>query len=250
MEKLLNKVPQVTLIFWIVKIMATTVGETGADFLIFNLGWGLMFTALIMTTVLVLILLKQFETKKYEPTVYWLTVVTVSIVGTLMTDYLTDEYNVSLVISTSIFSILLAIIFSFWHIEEGTLSIHTINTRKRELFYWLAILMTFALGTAAGDLLAESVDLGYLFSGAIFGSLIIAVTLAYYLLKINAVLAFWLAYILTRPFGASFGDYLSQSHERGGLGFGATNTSIVFLVIIFGLVGYLNFENRKEIIQK
>lgn len=250
MEKLLNKVPQVTLIFWIVKIMATTVGETGADFLIFNLGWGLMFTALIMTTVLVLILLKQFETKKYEPTVYWLTVVAVSIVGTLMTDYLTDEYNVSLVISTSIFSILLAIIFSFWHIEEGTLSIHTINTRKRELFYWLAILMTFALGTAAGDLLAESVDMGYLFSGAIFGSLIVAVTLAYYLLKINAVLAFWLAYILTRPFGASFGDYLSQSHERGGLGFGATNTSIVFLVIIFGLVGYLNFENRKEIIQK
>lgn len=226
--------------------MATTVGETGADFLIFNLGWGLMFTVLVMTTILVLILIKQFETKKYEPTIYWLTVVAISIVGTLMTDYLTDEYNVSLVISTSIFSILLAIIFSFWHIEEGTLSIHTISTRKRELFYWMAILITFALGTAAGDLLSETIDLGYLLSGLIFGSLIVIVALAYYLLKINAVVAFWLAYIFTRPFGASFGDYLSQAHEKGGLGFGATETSIVFLFIIMGLIGFLIRQETKK----
>lgn len=248
MEKLLNKVPEVTLIFWIIKIMATTVGETGADFLIYNFGWGLMFTALIMTTALVLILLAQFETKRYKPSVYWLSVVAVSIVGTLMTDYLTDEYNVPLILSTTIFAVLLAITFSFWHIEEGTLSIHTINTKKRELFYWLAILTTFALGTAAGDLMSESVDMGYLLSGIIFGSLIIVVALAYYLLKINSILAFWLSYILTRPFGASFGDYLSQSAKNGGLGFGVTNTSIVFLVIILGLVGFLMHQESKKIL--
>ena len=247
MEKLLNKVPEVTLIFWIIKIMATTVGETGADFLIYNFGWGLMFTAFIMSTILVFVLLAQFESKRYKPSIYWLSVVIVSIVGTLMTDYLTDEYNVPLAISTAIFGILLAIVFSFWHIEEGTLSIHTINTRKRELFYWLAILTTFALGTAAGDLLAESVNLGYLLSGAIFGSLIIVVALAYYLLKINSVLAFWLSYILTRPFGASFGDYLSQSTKNGGLGFGVTNTSIVFLAIIVGLVGFLIQQESRKI---
>ncbi len=246
MEKLLNKVPEVTLIFWIIKIMATTVGETSADFLTYNMGWGLMFTALIMNTALVFALLAQFESKRYRPSIYWLSVVVVSIVGTLATDYLTDRYNVPLLISTAIFSILLVITFALWHIEEGTLSIHTINTKKRELFYWLAILTTFALGTAAGDLLAESVNLGYLLSCAIFACLIIVVTLAYYLLRINSVLAFWLSYILTRPFGASFADYLSQPIKNGGLGFGVTNTSIIFLAIIMGLVGFLIHKEARK----
>jgi uncharacterized membrane-anchored protein len=241
-----SKVPEVTLIFWIIKIMATTVGETGADFLIFSYHFGLTNTSLLMSGLLAVVLFVQIASRKYVPWLYWLAVVMISIVGTLITDSLTDNFGVPLELSTIAFSVLLALTFAIWNGMEKTLSIHSIFTLRRELFYWAAILFTFALGTAAGDLLSERFAFGYLFSGFIFAAMIALVALGYYVFKMNGVLAFWLAYILTRPFGASFGDYVSQPLSHGGLGFGTVTTSEVFLVIIFVLVAILTVQGARQ----
>ncbi|WP_373455901.1 COG4705 family protein [Paenibacillus sp. VTT E-133280] len=242
-----NKVPQVTVFFWIIKIMATTVGETAADFLNFNLFWGLSNTTLVMSGLLIAALYFQMSASKYVPALYWLAVVLISVVGTLITDNLVDNLGVSLEATTIVFSILLSLTFGVWYASERTLSIHSIITKKREMFYWLTILFTFALGTAAGDLVAESLNWGYLLSAIIFAALIGAITLAYYRFKLNAVTAFWLAYILTRPLGASLGDYLSQDRSEGGLELGTTGTSIIFIVIILGLVIYLTKTKKDEV---
>ena len=219
-NSLLIKVPIIiTLYFWVIKILATTVGETGADFLIFNLNWGLPLTSALMGAVLVGFLVVQVKAKTYIPWLYWLTVVLVSIVGTLITDNLTDNLGVPLQVSTAAFSAVLAVTFWLWHKVEGSLSIHSIYTVRRELFYWAAILFTFALGTAAGDLLAESVGLGYAISALAFGAVIALITTGFYVFKLNGILAFWLAYIITRPLGASIGDLLSQDVSNGGLNF-------------------------------
>ncbi len=237
------KVPIIiTLYFWVIKILATTVGETGADFLIFNLHWGLPLTSALMGAVLVGFLTAQVKAKIYQPWLYWMTVVLVSIVGTLITDNLTDNLGIPLAVSTVAFTLLLAVTFWLWHKVEGSLSIHSIYTAKRELFYWAAILFTFALGTAAGDLLAESVGLGYALSALAFGAVIAVIALGFYAFKLNGVLAFWLAYIITRPFGASIGDWLSQDVVNGGLGLGTVGTSAIFLIAIIGLVSYLTLS--------
>jgi len=234
------KVPVIiTLYFWVIKILATTVGETGADFLIFNLHWGLPATSALMGVVLAGFLYAQVKAKTYTPWLYWLTVVLVSIVGTLITDNLTDNLGVPLTVSTIAFSLALVATFALWYKSEGSLSIHSIYTAKRELFYWAAILFAFALGTAAGDLMAESVGLGYAFSALLFGTVIALITIGFYAFKLDGVLAFWLAYIITRPLGASIGDWLSQDVANGGLGLGTVGTSAIFLVAIVGLVAYL-----------
>jgi uncharacterized membrane-anchored protein len=243
---MLNKVPEVTLFFWIIKIMATTVGETAADFLNFNLNWGLTNTTYLMSVLLLITLFFQFRSRKYVPWIYWLTVVLISVVGTLVTDNLVDNFGVALETTTIIFTILLAATFAAWYASERTLSIHSIYTTKREAFYWLTILFTFALGTAAGDLVAEGMNLGYLTSALIFAAVIGIVTFAHFSLRMNAVLAFWIAYIITRPLGASLGDYLSQPRDAGGLGLGTVGTSEIFLVTILVLVIYLTKTRRDE----
>lgn len=239
LRQMLNKVPAITLYFWIIKILCTTVGETAADFLNVNLKLGLTVTSYLMSTLLLIMLFFQFKTKKYIPGVYWLSVVLISIVGTLITDNLTDKLGVSLVTTTIIFSVALAVTFIVWFVKEKTLSVHTIVTSRREAFYWLAILFTFALGTAAGDLAAEKLNLGYLVSFLIFGSLIAMVAVHHFRFKLNAIMAFWIAYILTRPLGASLGDYLSQTRHNGGLNLGTVGTSALFLLTILGMVIYL-----------
>jgi uncharacterized membrane-anchored protein len=255
--QMLNKVPEVTLYFWIIKILCTTVGETAADYLNETLGFGLTNTSIVMGVLLVFILIFQFRAKRYVPRIYWLTVVLISVFGTLITDNLSDNLGVPLETTTIVFSILLAITFAVWYWFEKTLSIHSIITRKREAFYWLAILFTFALGTAAGDLSAEKFNLGYLTSVFIFGGLIAVVMIAHYAFKAylgaehrhlsrNAVLAFWLAYILTRPLGASIGDFFSQDQSTGGLGLGTTITSFIFLGAILLLVIYLTVTRKDE----
>ncbi|MFE6168615.1 hypothetical protein ACFVP8_12215 [Viridibacillus arvi] len=244
-RQMLYKVPVViTIFFWIIKIMATTVGETGADYMIEKLNLGLTNTTIVMSILLIIILLIQFKARVYVPSIYWLTVVLISVVGTLVTDNLTDNLGVPLQLTTIFFTVALLVTFVAWYASEKTLSIHSIYTIKREAFYWLSILFTFALGTAAGDLIAEGLDLGYLTSALIFAALIGLVTIAYYVFKLNAVLAFWIAYILTRPFGASLGDYLSQSQHAGGLGLGTFGTSVIFLLIIIILVFYLTKTRR------
>ena len=245
-RRMLNKVPEVTIFFWIIKILCTTVGETFADNLDQKLNLGLTNLTYIMGAALIVCLVFQFRARRYIPGIYWLAVVLISVVGTLITDNLTDNYGVALQTTTIIFSIVLAIVFAVWFAFEKTLSIHTIFTTRREAFYWLAILFTFALGTAAGDLTAEKLDVGYLNSVFIFGGMIALVTAAHYRLGLNAVLAFWLAYILTRPLGASIGDYLSQPKADGGLGLGTTATSLIFLSSILGMVIFLTITKKDQ----
>ena len=246
-RKMLNKVPEITLYFWIIKILCTTVGETAADFLNSNLGLGLTKTTYVMGTVLAAVLFWQFRIRKYIPGIYWFAVVLLSIVGTLITDNLTDNFGVSLFTTTAVFSIVLAAVFFAWYKSEGTLSIHSIVTTKREAFYWAAVLFTFALGTAGGDLVAEKLNAGYLVSVLIFGGLIGLVALAHIRYNLNAILSFWIAYILTRPLGASIGDLLSQDKTNGGLGLGTTTTSVIFLLSILSVVIYLTKTHKDEI---
>lgn len=234
-----NRVPRVTVDFWLIKLMAVTMGETAADYLAVNMGLGLTATSLLMAAILIFALVAQFAQKRYVPWAYWLTVVLISIVGTLVTDNLTDNFGVPLTTSTILFSGLLLATFGIWYASERTLSIHAVFTTRREVFYWLAILFTFALGTAAGDLVAEHFELGYLTTGLIFAGIIGAIALAYYVFHIDGVLAFWLAYILTRPLGASFGDLLSQPLEYGGLGMGTVLTSSIFLFCIVAIVAFM-----------
>jgi uncharacterized membrane-anchored protein len=241
---MLNKVPEVTLYFWIIKILCTTVGETASDYLATNLSLGLTKTTFITGSLLLVVLAFQFRARKYVPGIYWLAVVLISVVGTQITDNLTDNFGVSLVTTTIVFSVALAVVFAAWYASERTLSIHTIYTTRREAFYWLAVLFTFALGTAAGDLIAERLSVGYAWSAVLFAAVIAAVAAAHYRFRLNAVLAFWIAYILTRPLGASLGDLLSQARADGGLGLGTTVTSGIFLVAILLVVVYLSITRK------
>ncbi|WP_369250191.1 hypothetical protein [Streptomyces sp. R41] len=239
-----NKVPEVTAYFWFIKVLCTTVGETAADLLNEKLGLGLTGVSLLMSALLAVVLVVQFRTKAYKAGVYWFAVALISVVGTLISDNLTDNLGVPLETSTAVFAVALAVVFFVWYRRERTLSIHSIDTLSREAYYWLAVLFTFALGTAAGDLVAERMALGYWVSAVLFGLAIAAVAVAHVALGLNAVLSFWIAYILTRPLGASIGDYLSQPTGDGGLGFGTVVTSVLFLAVILGLVVYLSVTRR------
>ena len=243
---LFNRVPKVTVDFWLIKLLAVTMGETAADYLAVNMGLGLVATALIMSAILALALVYQFAQRKYIPAPYWTAVVLISIVGTLITDCLIDIFGIPLTTTTTVFTIVLAATFAIWFAVEKTLSIHSIFTTRREIFYWLAILFTFSLGTAAGDLVAEHFELGYLTTGLLFAGIIGAFAFGYYVLKLNAILMFWLAYIFTRPLGASFGDLLSQPTEYGGLGFGTVITSVLFLGAIIAIVTYMTITRDGE----
>ncbi|WST81640.1 hypothetical protein OG762_33410 [Streptomyces sp. NBC_01136] len=239
-----NKVPEVTVYFWIIKVLCTTVGETAADLLNEKAGLGLTGVSVLMSALLAVVLVVQFRSSVYRPGVYWSAVALISVVGTLISDNLTDNMGVPLETSTTVFAIVLAVVFAVWHRRERTLSIHHIDTTSRESFYWLAVLFTFALGTAAGDLVSERIDLGYWLSAVLFAMAIAAVAIAHFALDLDAVWSFWIAYILTRPLGASIGDYLSQPTSNGGLALGAVVTSALFLAVILGLVTYLSVTRR------
>jgi uncharacterized membrane-anchored protein len=243
---LFNRVPKVTVDFWLIKLMAVTMGETAADYLAVNLGLGLTATALIMSGILAVALVIQFAQKKYIPWAYWAAVVLISIVGTLITECLIDIFDIPLTTTTTAFTIVLVLTFIVWYAVEKTLSIHSIFSTRREIFYWMAILFTFSLGTAAGDLVAEHFELGYLTTGLLFAGIIAAFAFGYYVLKLNGILMFWLAYIFTRPLGASFGDLLSQPLESGGLGFGTVFTSALFLGAIVAIVAYMTMTHDGE----
>jgi uncharacterized membrane-anchored protein len=240
---LLSKVPEVTVFFWVIKVLCTTVGESAADYLNYNLNLGLTGTSIITGVMLAVALGVQLSRRRYIPGVYWVAVVLISVFGTLVTDNLTDNLGVPLETSTIVFSVLLGLTFTAWYASEKTLSIHSIYTRRREGFYWLAILFTFALGTASGDLMAEALGFGYLLTGIIVAGLI-AVTAVAWKLGLHPILAFWIIYILTRPLGASIGDYLSQERAHGGLGLGVALTSFIFLAAILATVAYLSVSKH------
>lgn len=249
------KVPAVTAFFWIIKVLATTVGETFADFLngnlaaAFNLSdtQGLQVISALMGSALVIMLVIQFRVRKYIPWIYWLTIVFVSVAGTLITDNLHDGLGVELWVTTLIFGVILIAVFALWHRQEKSLAMKSITTTKREAYYWAAILFTFALGTSAGDQFAESFNFGYAISLAIFAGGILLAVVLWRTKVIGEITAFWIAYILTRPLGASLGDLLSQPKNVGGLNLGPNNTSYLFLALILGSVVYLSLTKKDEI---
>jgi uncharacterized membrane-anchored protein len=246
---MLNKVPQVTVYFWIIKILATTVGETGADFLAVRLGLGLTGTTYVTGILLLAVLAVQLKASRYVPVVYWVAVVLLSVVGTLITDNLVDNLGVPLEVTTAIFAAALVATFLAWYWSERTLSIREIDTTRREMYYWAAILFTFALGTAGGDYLAEGLALGYALSALLFAAAIAIIAIGHFRFGLNTIFAFWAAYVLTRPLGASLGDLLSQSPGKGGLGFGSLLTSTLFLATIAALIVYLSLNPQKEAIR-
>ncbi|MET7683727.1 hypothetical protein [Streptomyces sp. NPDC005423] len=246
----LNRVPEITVYFWIIKVLCTTVGETAADLLNEKAGLGLTGVSVLMSALLAVVLVVQFRTAAYRAGVYWLAVALISVVGTLISDNLTDNTGVPLETTTTVFGVILVVVFIVWYRRERTLSIHSIDTTGRESFYWLAVLFTFALGTAAGDLVSERMDLGYWLSAVLFALVIAAVGIAHFTLGLDAVWSFWIAYVLTRPLGASIGDYLSQPTGDGGLGLGLATvvTSGPFLAVILGMVVYLTVT-RKDVVE-
>ena len=243
--RLINRVPEVTLVFWILKILATTVGETAGDVLSITFKLGTVITSYVMGALLIVTLIFQFRARRYVPPIYWLVVVFISVVGTLISDNLVDNLGVPLTLTTAIFTIALILVFVFWYMSEKTLSVHTIFTARREAFYWAAILFTFSLGTSGGDLLSERLAVGYALSAVIFAAGIAVIYGLYRMGVIGEVLAFWLAYILTRPLGASLGDLLTQARADGGLGIGTIPVSAVFLAIIVILVVYLTKQEKR-----
>lgn len=243
---MLNKVPEVTIWFWVIKILCTTVGESFADWINMTLGVGLVNTAILFTVIFVVVLAAQMRLRRYVPAPYWLTVVVVSVTGTLYTDILTDQLGVPLWISTTVFSVLLAVTFGVWYAKEGTLSIHSIVSTPREGFYWFAVLVTFALGTATGDWTLELTGWGPGLSILLPLGLIALVTLLWRL-GADVVLTFWVAYILTRPLGANIGDWFGLPKGEQGLGIGVFGTSLIFLGAILATVVYLSITKADVI---
>jgi len=249
MTTTLNKVPQITIYFWIIKVLATTVGETAADLLSTRLNLGLTITSYVMSAVFVAALIFQIRANRYVPSIYWLTVVLISVVGTLISDNLVDGLGISLVTTSVVFAAILAAVFALWYRRERSLSIHTIVTTRRELYYWAAILFTFAMGTSVGDLIAETINLGYGPTALVFAGMIGLVAFVHFVIKADAIVTFWVAYILTRPLGASIGDYLAKPVIAGGLGWGTITTSLIFLAAILLLVVSLTVGRPNRIEQ-
>lgn len=240
--KVFRKVPEITLIFWIIKLLTTAMGESTSDFMVHHFDPIIAVTIGFLAFLLAIIL--QFLVKKYIPWIYWLTVTMVAVFGTMAADVVHIVLGVPYVVSTITFAIALGIIFFIWYKVENTLSIHSISTRKRELFYWLTVVTTFALGTAAGDMTAATFGWGYILSALFFGVLFFLPGAGYKFFKLNSIFAFWFAYIMTRPLGASFADWFGRTPDLGGIGFGTGKTSIVLTIFIILFVGYLSIKKR------
>jgi len=238
----LSKVPEITAAFWVTKVLTTGMGESTSDYLVLTLGPAVAIGlgAIVFAAALIV----QFRVKQYVAGVYWFAVVLVSVFGTMAADVLHVGLGIPYLISTIFFAVVLAGIFVAWYFTQRTLSIHSITTRTRELFYWATVLTTFALGTASGDLTATTFGLGFLGSGILFAVVIALPAIAWWRFRLNAIFAFWFAYVTTRPLGASFADWMAVSHERGGLNWGTGPVSLGLSVVILGFVIYLGVSRR------
>jgi uncharacterized membrane-anchored protein len=232
-----SKVPEVTVAFWITKGLTTGMGESSSDYLVHRLPPVL--AVALGGIALAAALALQFAAGGYVPWIYWLAVAAVGVFGTMAADVLHVGLGIPYLVSTTFFAVTLAVIFAVWYSSEQTLSIHSIHTRRREAFYWAAVMTTFALGTAAGDMTAITLHLGYLSSGVMFAIVIAVPAVARWRFGMNAILAFWFAYIVTRPLGASFADWMGVSHARGGLNLGAGRVSLALAALIVLFVVYL-----------
>ncbi len=246
-ELLITKVPEITIYFWIIKLLSTAMGEATSDYLVYSIN---PYVAVgIGALGFVIALALQFAVKRYIAWVYWLMVVMVSIFGTMAADVTHIVLLVPYYMSTATYLVVLAAVFLLWHRTERTLSIHSIYTRRREGFYWATVLATFALGTATGDMTATTLHLGYLGSGIMFVGLFAIPGVCYWLFGLNSIFAFWCAYVLTRPLGASFADWFGKSPSIGGLGLGDGSVSLVLTVVIVILVAYLSVT-RKDVMNE
>lgn len=243
-RQMLNKVPQITILFWIIKVLTTGMGEVASDYLAHQLNPIIAVTLAGIALIASLVL--QMSVRRYIAWIYWLNVVMVSVFGTMAADVLHVGFGIPYIVSTTFFVVVLTIIFVTWYAKEKTLSIHSIHTHQREFFYWATVLATFALGTAAGDMTATTMHMGYFFSGVLFVILIVIPAMAYLVFGLNEIFAFWFAYVVTRPLGASFADWMGVSHNRGGLGLGTGPVSLGLTIIIICLVGYM-VVTRKDI---
>ena len=240
----LSKVPEATALFWVIKILTTGMGETASDSIGNSAVW--LAAALVVITVVALVtsFRLQFRADRYVAPVYWFAIVMVSVVGTMLSDGSRIALGISFTVSTAAFVVALAVVFTTWWRSERTLSIHSIYTRKREVFYWCAVVATFALGTSAGDWTAQTLHLGYLGSGLMFIGIILVPLALHKVFGLNAIFAFWWAYVTTRPLGASFAAYLAVPKHAGGLGRGTWPVTGALFAVILGLIGYLTWSRR------
>ncbi len=238
----MKKVPEITAFFWIIKLLTTAMGEATSDYLVNHIDP--VIAVALGGIGLAVALVLQFSVRRYVAWIYWLTVIMVAIFGTMAADVLHIGLGIPYFVSATSFAIALAIIFVIWYTSEKTLSIHSIYTRRRELFYWATVMATFALGTAVGDLTATTMGLGFFSSAILFAVLIAIPALAFWLLGLNEIIAFWLIYILTRPLGASLADWMGKTHNQGGLGLGSGWISLGLMVLIVGFVGYLTITHK------
>lgn len=241
-KRLLTKVPEITVFFWIVKLLTTAMGEATSDYLVYHIN---PYLAVILGAVgFAVAFVLQFTVRKYVAWIYWLFVVMVAIFGTMVADVTHIVLGVPYYASTIAFAVILVIVFTTWYKVEKTLSIHSIYTRRRELFYWATVLATFAMGTATGDMTAMTLHLGYLASGILFIVLFLLPGISYYLLGINPVFAFWFSYVMTRPLGASFADWFGKPKSVSGLGYGDGIVAFVLTALIIIFVGYLTVSGK------
>jgi uncharacterized membrane-anchored protein len=240
------KVPEITIYFWIIKVLSTAMGEALSDFLDGGSSAWPVFGVLLALIVFVVALRMQFKSARYVTAIYWFAVAMVATFGTMAADGWHQAFGIPYYVSSTGYLLVLAVIFWRWYATEGTLSIHSINTRRREYYYWATVLATFALGTAVGDMTATEMHLGYLASGILFAVVIAIPALAWWKLHLNAVVASWFAYVITRPLGASFADWMDVSTKRGGLGWGTGPVALGLGLMMAGFVFFVA-KTRKDI---
>ncbi len=246
MEKLkTSKIPDITLLFWIMKICATTLGETGGDLLSMTLNIGYAVSSMILIGMFLVTLALQLLSKKYHPPIYWLVIIATSTAGTTMSDFMDRTLGLGYAKGSLILVGILVSILAFWRFTEGSLAVEHIKTFRVELLYWTAILFSNTLGTALGDFLADSSGLGFVGGAALITGLLVLVILAHFFTNISKVTLFWIAFVLTRPFGATFGDLLTKSHEKGGLDFGTIGSSLILASILLILIIYTSAKEQR-----
>lgn len=241
----MNKVAKVTLSFWIMKICATTLGETGGDLMSMTLNVGYALSSVIFFSFFLVTVFMQIKSRKFHPVLYWSVILATSTAGTTMSDFMDRTLHLGYALGSLILVTCLLSVLAIWYMSEKSLSVNNIETPREETFYWIAILFSNTLGTALGDFLADSSGLGFAGGAFSIGSLIALIVLAYYFTKINRVTLFWLAFVLTRPFGATFGDLLTKPISKGGLNFGTVGASIFLAIILLGMVIYTNKKSNK-----
>ncbi|MEG0636046.1 hypothetical protein PSFL_43520 [Pseudomonas sp. DD1] len=242
----MNKLPQITLAFWVMKICATTLGETAGDLLSMTLNVGYAISSMILLSVFLITLLTQLWSKSYNPVLYWIVILSTSTAGTTMSDFMDRTLGLGYASGSMILIVLLLMVFALWHLSGNSLNVNKVQTPRGELFYWVAILLSSTLGTALGDFLADDSGLGFAGGAMLIGASILLVVALKYCTTVSSVVLFWVAFVLTRPFGATLGDFLTKPHEKGGLDFGTVGSSAVLAAVLLVMIAGAWYVQRRD----